>query len=447
MNDTICAISTSLGVGAISIIRMSGPDSVNIINKIFTQKITKSKNKTINYGKIIYQDEIIDEVLVSCMFGPKSYTCEDIIEINCHGGIATTRKILSILLENGCRLAEKGEFTKRAFLNGRIDLTEAEAVNDLLLSNTDNQRKLSLNSMNGLLYKKINLIRKSLGDLIANIEVNIDYPEYEDNLVITEQIIEERIKKISKELNEILDNSKQNKIVTSGIKVALIGSPNVGKSSVLNAFLDEEKAIVTNIAGTTRDVIEGKCFLNDIEVNFIDTAGIRNTTDIVEQIGVEKSKKAMNIANLIILILDGSRKINEEEKDLLEHVNKDKTIIFVNKNDLNSKIDLFSNYNVVYGNTLSIDGISDLKKAIIEMFNLDKIVIDNNSITSNIRQENLIIESLKKLKDVLNNIDKMPVDMLEIDIKAAWNLLGEITGESYQEELIDILFKNFCLGK
>ena len=448
MNDTICAISTSLGVGAISIIRMSGEESIDIINRIFSgPKITPEKDRTINYGKIIYKNELIDEVLVTAMFAPKSYTCEDIVEINCHGGIATTRKILDILLENGCRLAEKGEFTKRAFLNGRIDLTKAEAVNDLLIAETDKKRKLALNSMNGLLYKKINSVRNILGDLLSNIEVNIDFPEYEDNLVITETIVEERISNVVKDLNSILENSKQNKIVTSGINVALIGSPNVGKSSLLNAFLDEEKAIVTDIAGTTRDIVEGKCLLNEIEINFIDTAGIRETDDLVEKIGVEKSKKAMDYASLIILLFDGSRKLLEEEKKLLNNVDKKRTIIFVNKDDLEKKIILNTDIPIIYGNTRSMDGIKLLKAKIIDMFNLDKIVIDDNSLTSNVRQENLIKESLKKLEDVLNNVGSMPVDMLAIDIKIAWDLLGEITGESYQDELIDILFKNFCLGK
>lgn len=448
MYDTICAISTSLGVGAISIVRMSGPEAINIINSVFSgSEITPKKDKSINYGKIIYKGELIDEVLVSVMFGPKSYTCEDVVEINCHGGIATTRKILDILLENGCRLAEKGEFTKRAFLNGRIDLTQAEAVNDLLVAETDKKRKLALNSMKGLLYKKITSVREVLGNLLSNIEVNIDFPEYEDNLVITETIVEERISKIEKELKSILENSKQTKIVNSGINVALIGSPNVGKSSLLNAFLDEEKAIVTNIAGTTRDIVEGKCLLNDIEINFIDTAGIRKTDDIVEQIGVEKSKKAMDIANLVILLLDGSREITEEEKDLIKNVDKNRCIIFVNKDDLEKKIVLDTNISVIFGNTKFIDGIKKLKEKIVDMFNLDKIVIDDNSLTSNVRQENLIKESLKKLEDVLNNVGNIPVDMLAIDIKVAWDLLGEITGESYQDELIDILFKNFCLGK
>ncbi len=448
MNDTICAISTSLGVGAISIIRISGSESINIINKFFSgSKITKENNRTINYGKLVYNGEIIDEVLVSVMFGPKSYTCEDVVEINCHGGIATTRKVLDILIESGCRLAEKGEFTKRAFLNGRIDLTQAEAINDLLLADTDKKRKLAINSMNGLLYKKIHSVRNILSDLLSNIEVNIDFPEYEDNLIITEQIVEERITKVIAELNNILENSKQNKIVSSGINVALIGSPNVGKSSLLNAFLDEEKAIVTDIAGTTRDIIEGKCLLNDIEINFIDTAGIRETEDVVEKIGVEKSKKAMDYSSLIILIIDGSRVLTKDEITLLNSIDKMRSIIFVNKNDLDQKVILNTDIPVIYGNTKSIDGIKLLKEKIIDMFNLDQIVVNDFSLTSNVRQENLIKNSIKKLEEVLKNIKVMPVDMLAIDIKIAWDLLGEITGESYQDELIDIMFKNFCLGK
>lgn len=448
MNDTICAISTSLGVGAISIIRISGKDAVKIVNGIFSgPKITKKSNKSIIYGKIIYQKEIIDEVLISVMFGPKSYTREDVVEINCHGGIAVTKKVMSIILELGARLAEPGEFTKRAFLNGRIDLTQAEAVNELLTAETESKRKIAINTMGGLLNNKISSIRKLLGDLLSNIEVNIDFPEYEDNLIITTNIIKERISSILEELEAIYQDSKNSKIITTGINVALIGSPNVGKSSLLNAFLDEEKAIVSDIAGTTRDIVEGKCFLNDIAINFIDTAGIRKTNNKVEQIGVEKSLKALKNANLVILILDNSRALNQEEKTLLKELKEMPSIIFVNKNDLDKKLELDSSNIVVYGNTKSLAGIKALKNKITEIFELDKICVDNNSFISNLRQEDLINKSIIKLKDVLKNTDKMFVDMLAIDIKAAWELLGEITGESYQEELIDILFKNFCLGK
>lgn len=448
MDDTICAISTSLGVGAISIIRLSGYKAIETINSIFSgSKIDQSKHKTISYGHIIYKKELIDEVLISIMIGPHSYTREDIVEINCHGGIATTKKILNILLESGCRLAEPGEFTKRAFLNGRIDLTEAEALNELLLAETENARKISINTMGGLLNKKITSLRKVLGDLLSNIEVNIDFPEYEDNLVVTNKMIMDSLGDVTKELEEMIVTSAKNKIITTGINIALIGRPNVGKSSLLNAFLDEEKAIVTDIAGTTRDIVEGKCSLNDIMINFIDTAGIRNTNDIVEKIGVEKSLQTIKYASLVILVLDGSSDLTFEDLKLISKLDAKKSLIFVNKNDLEIKLSLENTIPIIYGNTKTIEGISTLKQEIINMFNLDKLEVNNNSFINNLRQENLIKSSLDSLKNVLKNLEICPIDIVSIDIKKAWVLLGEITGESYNDELLDILFKNFCLGK
>ena len=307
MNDTIVAISTPISVGAISIIRVSGDDSINIVNKVFKGKDLNTVNShTINYGHIIDKDKIIDEVLVSIMKAPKTFTKEDIVEINCHGGIATTNKILEILLNNGCRLAEPGEFTKRAFLNGRIDLVEAESVMDLINSKTELTRKMAINGVEGKISNLIKELRQSIIEILANIEVNIDYPEYEDAIIITNNILEEKLTYIKSEINKILEKSENTKIYKDGIKIGIFGKPNVGKSSILNALLEEDKAIVTDIEGTTRDVVEGTFILNGISINIIDTAGIRKTDDIVEKIGVEKSKKIIDEVDLIIVVLNNN---------------------------------------------------------------------------------------------------------------------------------------------
>ena len=316
MDDTIVSISTSLGVGAIAIIRLSGPKAIEIVNKIFKGKdLTKVDSHTINYGYIKENDTIIDEVLVSIMRAPKTYTTEDVVEINTHGGIATTNKVLELCLTNGAHLAEPGEFTKRAFLNGRIDLTQAEAVEDIITSTTDKSLNLSMNQLTGSLKKLITDTRKTMVNLMANIEVNIDYPEYEDAENITIPLLKEKLVPIKNKLSKLLEESKNAKIIKDGIDVALIGRPNVGKSSLLNLFLEEEKAIVTNIAGTTRDIVEGQTIINGIKINFIDTAGIRNTTDVVEKIGVEKSKQMISKADLNILILNNNEPITNEDKD------------------------------------------------------------------------------------------------------------------------------------
>lgn len=449
MDDTIVSISTSLGVGAIAIIRLSGPKAIEIVNKIFKGKdLTKVDSHTINYGYIKENDTIIDEVLVSIMRAPKTYTTEDVVEINTHGGIATTSKVLELCLTNGARLAEPGEFTKRAFLNGRIDLTQAEAVEDIITSTTDKSLNLSMNQLTGSLKKLITDTRKTMVNLMANIEVNIDYPEYEDAENITIPLLKEKLVPIKNKLSKLLEESKNAKIIKDGIDIALIGRPNVGKSSLLNLFLEEEKAIVTNIAGTTRDIVEGQTIINGIKINFIDTAGIRNTTDVVEKIGVEKSKQMISKADLNILILNNNEPLTNEDKELLELIKTKPSIIFINKNDLETKLDLDQMPNVVQGNTLSLEGIKDLKQKIIEYFNLEKIEVKDATYLTNARQNALIKNTISYIDQALEDIEtEVPVDMIEINIRAAWDTLGEIIGATYKDELLDELFSNFCLGK
>lgn len=447
MDDIIVGLSTALGVGAISIIRVSGSGSISMVNKIFKGENLENKSShTITYGHIVYQNEIIDEVLVTIMKSPKTYTTEDIVEINCHGGISTTNKIIEILLECGCRLAEAGEFTKRAFINGRIDLIESESVNDLINAKSDASRKLALNNIGGNLTKKINIIREELIDIISNIEVNIDYPEYEDIEIITNKKILPKIEKIKEKINYLLKGAQNGKLIRNGINVALVGKPNVGKSSILNSLIDEEKAIVTDIAGTTRDIVEGNIVLNGVLINFIDTAGIRKTNDIVEQIGVNKSLELVKSADLIIVVLNNNEILTNEEKELIDSIEQNKRLIFVNKNDLETKLEIKQNY--IFGNTTNVDGLNDLKKAIIEKFELDKIMDKDLSLISNVRQIDLIKKSLDDIKSAIKNIkNNVAIDIVEIDIRNAWEHLGEIIGANYNEELLDNLFSNFCLGK
>ena len=449
MTDTICSISTSLGTGAISIIRLSGSESINLVNKIFTGKdLNQVESHTIHYGYIKYQNEIIDEVLITIMKAPKTFTREDIVEINAHGGIATTNKILEILLTIGARLAEPGEFTKRAFLNGRIDLVEAEAVSDLIVSDTEDSRALAINQLTGSLSALINNERKKIMTLLSNIEVNIDYPEYEDIKKITNSVLLPILEEIKIDLTKILEESKISKIIKEGINIAIVGRPNVGKSSLLNKFLNEEKAIVTNIAGTTRDIVEGSISLKGIKLNFIDTAGIRETSDIVEKIGVERSLSTINKADLIILVLNNAEELTEEDLNLLKKIKGKKYILFINKSDLPKKLDYSNLNNYILGNTLTSDGIDLLKEKIIELFNLGTFKSKNLVYMSNARQISLVEKALKNIENALDALkNNIPIDMVEIDIKSCFDTLGEIIGVTYKDELIDEIFKNFCIGK
>ena len=449
MEDTICAISTSMGIGAISIVRVTGPETISIVDSIFDHDLKNASSHTIHYGHIKYQNEIIDEVLVMLMRGPKTYTTEDTIEINCHGGVNTTKKIMEILLATGCRLAEPGEFTKRAYLNGRINLLEAESVNDLIIAKTDAARTLAINNVDGKLTKQISNLREKIAKIIANIEVNIDYPEYTDELEVTEDLMHSYLDDINKELLKLVNGSKNGRIIKNGVNVAIIGKPNVGKSSILNSLLDEEKAIVTNIPGTTRDIVEGSITLNGVAINFIDTAGIRETEDIVEKIGVDKSKKTAENADIILFVLNNNNIISEEEKAMLEKYNNDKLIVFVNKMDLESKLIVPESIkDIVYGNTVDINGLDKLKERIIEKLNLSNIVNKDMSYLCNLREIDLVNKAYEALKNAQSNLDAgYSVDMIEIDLKSAWDYLGEIMGDSYEGELVDKIFSNFCLGK
>ena len=451
MEDTIVAISTALGVGAISIIRVSGIEAINIVNKITKfKKLDKVATHTINYDYIIENDKVIDEVLISVMKAPKTFTKEDVVEINCHGGIATTNKVLELLLTNGCRLAEPGEFTKRAFLNGRIDLIEAEGVMDLINSKTEISRNLAINQVNGSTSQLIKDLRQAIIEILANIEVNIDYPEYEDIEEMTTKMLGNRISDIEKKIKTILNKSENGKIVKEGINVALIGRPNVGKSSLLNCLLEDNKAIVTDIAGTTRDCVEGTISIDGIIVNLIDTAGIRETKDVVESIGVNKSIDLMNNSDLVLLLLNNNEELNNEDIELLDKIKDKNYIIVINKNDLESKIDIskLDESKLIYISALNNKGIDELKNKIKQIFNLDKIETSDLTYLTNARSISLLKQSLNAITDIKMGIgNNLPIDMLEIDLKNVWNLLGSIIGVTYEEELIDQLFSQFCLGK
>ena len=446
MDNTIAAISTPLGTGAISIIRMSGKDSISIINKIFTKDLSNEKSHTIHYGKIIDNNEEIDEVLVSLMRSPKTFTKEDVIEINCHGGLSTTNKVLELLLNNGAVLASPGEFTKRAFLFFCIDLIEAQGIMDLIEAKTELARTQAMKELNGNLSNKIDLLREKLIEIISNIEVNIDYPEYEDINKVTNEQIYPKIKELIQEIDNLIVSSEDGKIIKEGITIGIIGKPNVGKSSLLNAILEEEKAIVTDIEGTTRDTIEGTTIINGIACNFIDTAGIRNSDNIVEQIGVNKSKKIIDTCDLVLLVLNNNGIITKEEQELLEQIRNKPHIVIVNKIDLEQKLEL--NEECIKISIKEKKGLEQIKDKISEIFNLEKIKTQDMTYLSNARSISLLKKANNLLVSSLTNIENnYPIDIVEIDLKESWNTLGEIIGKTYTDELLDEMFQRFCLGK
>jgi tRNA modification GTPase len=449
MEDTIVAIATCVGESAINIIKISGPLSLNIVSSMFKGKdLNKVNGNTINYGFIMDKNEMIDEVLVSVFRNPNSSTGEDVVEINTHGGITSTNKILELILNKGVRLAEPGEFLKKSFLNGKIDLLKAESISDLISSESESARKLSMKGVSGELSELINNLRATVLSLIANIEVNIDYPEYEDALIVTKKVLKEKTKEIKDKLYEILNSSENGVLIKNGIKVAIIGKPNVGKSSLLNALINEDKAIITDIEGTTRDIVEGKILLNGIEIKFTDTAGIRDTKDIVEQIGVKKSIKALDEADLLLVIFDNSLPLTKEDKKVLEYAKNKKSIIIINKIDLESKLDKNELKDTINISIKTGEGIEDLQNRIVNLFSLNKISTGNYTYLSNARHISIIKECLKIVDSIEKSISKdEEVDLIEIDIKNLWEKLGEITGETYKENLLDEIFSKFCLGK
>lgn len=438
LNDTIVAISTGLVEQAISIIRLSGEQAIEVVDKIFDKDLTKAKSHTITYGFIKDEDDIVDEVLVSVFRAPKSYTMEDIVEINCHGGIYITKRILSLCIANGARLARPGEFTQRAFLNGRIDMSQAEGINDLIKANNHNKASSAIHSLKGSVTRLIDPLCEDLLDIIANIEVNIDYPEYDDVEVLTNQKIRPKVVNFLSRIDDIIHKAQNSIIIKNGINTVILGKPNVGKSSLLNAMLQEDKAIVTNVAGTTRDLVEGEVTLNDVTLNLIDTAGIRDTNDIVEKIGIEKSIEALNNAQLVILVCDD--KLDDEDKRLLDMAKDKPCLIVYNKKDLH---DVKDGINISAIN----NDIEELVDAINDMFKEE--IIDNKMDTlNNERQIGLAISARKHMLDVLKAIDdNVELDLVSIDLNMAYEDLKEILGHATREDLLDALFSKFCLGK
>lgn len=457
--DTIAAISTAPGEGAIGIVRISGEDAIRIADEVYRlneKRLKEQPSHTIHYGHIVdpKNDEVIDEVMVTVLRAPKTFTREDVVEINCHGGIVAINRILQLVLRMGARLAEPGEFTKRAFLNGRIDLSQAEAVMDLIRAKTDKSMQMAMRQLDGELSKLIQNLRQEILNTLAQVEVNIDYPEYDDVEEMTLQLLREKTQQVSQGIRALLNTASQGKILRDGLKTAIVGRPNVGKSSLLNVLLREEKAIVTDIAGTTRDTIEEYVNVRGVPLQLIDTAGIRETDDVVERIGVERSRKALNEADFVLLILNQSEELMDEDLRLLEQTKDFKRIILLNKTDLPTKIDMDKvkefaiDSEIVTTSMLKKEGIDQLEEKIADYFFQGQMNERDATYLSNTRHIALLEKAEQALQEVANGVDMgMPVDLIQIDFTRAWDLLGEITGDTVQDELLTQLFSQFCLGK
>ncbi|OLS41361.1 tRNA uridine-5-carboxymethylaminomethyl(34) synthesis GTPase MnmE [Bacillus sp. MRMR6] len=458
--DTIAAISTPMGEGAIAIVRLSGDDAINIADRIFRsisgKRLTEMASHTIHYGHLMdpKKEEVIEEVMVSVMKGPKTFTKEDVVEINCHGGIVSVNRVLQHVLAFGARLAEPGEFTKRAFLNGRIDLSQAEAVMDLIRAKTDRAMNVALGQMEGRLSRLIRGLRQEILEILAHVEVNIDYPEYDDVEEMTHKMLMEKAVYVRDELTKLLQTSQQGKILREGISTVIVGRPNVGKSSLLNSLVQENKAIVTDIPGTTRDVIEEYVNVRGVPLRLLDTAGIRETEDIVERIGVEKSRQVLKEADLILLVLNYADQFTKEDENLFEVVKGMDVIVIVNKTDLTKQIDmekvkqLASDHKLVTTSLLEDRGVDELEEAIASLFFAGSIETGDMTYVSNSRHIALISQSLRTIEEAIEGVEMgTPIDIVQIDLTRSWELLGEVIGESVHESLIDQLFSQFCLGK